>query len=214
MGHVKDIYMRYATAGDEFVGRCLCLLPLLQAEFGISPPHFGELVGDDMAKEMVSSQYPLVHLIDGFGKLCQMCLASTLFHCEFIFSFPSNHVIRATSQVLCHEAMVLFFAENSDAVKTTMPWMDTVHHFSRIPPHIAALHNLMVVRDEQRHLVDQFMDRMKGLLDERGIQHGGALTVQNLRDILGEGLAEICGCLEQMEVVHRRQQGEGPQEGC
>ncbi|KAL7573934.1 hypothetical protein ACA910_001945 [Epithemia clementina (nom. ined.)] len=202
MGHVKDIYMRYATAGDKFVGRCLCLLPLLQAKFGVSPPHFGELVGDDMAKEMVSSQYPLVHLINGFGKLCQMCLASTLFHREFILSFPSNHVICATSQVLHHEATVLFFVENSDVVKTTMPWMDTAHHFSRIPPSIATLHDLMVVRDEQWLLVDQFMERTKGLLDEQGIQHGGALTAQNLCDILGEGLAEIHGCLEQMENVH------------
>ncbi|KAL7561466.1 hypothetical protein ACA910_010981 [Epithemia clementina (nom. ined.)] len=202
MGHVKDIYMRYATAGDEFVGRCLCLLPLLQAKFEVSPPHFGELVGDDMAKEMVSSQYPLVHLVNGFGKLCRMCLASTVYHREFVLSFPSNHVICVTSQVLCHEATVLFFDENADVVKTTMPWIDTAHHFSGIPPHVAALHNLMVVRDEQQLLVDQFMERMKALLDEQGIQHGGALTAQNLRDILDEGLAEICGHLEQMEVVH------------
>ncbi|KAL7575671.1 hypothetical protein ACA910_011490 [Epithemia clementina (nom. ined.)] len=205
--------MRYATAGDKFVRRCLSLLPLLQAEFGVSPPHFGELVGDDMAKEMVSSQYPLVHLINGFGKLCRMCLASTVYHREFVLSFPSNHVIRATNQVPRHEAMVLFFDENADAVKTTMPWIDTAHHFSGIPPHVAALHDLMVVRDEQQLLVVQSMERMKALLDERGIQHGGALTAQNLRDILDEGLAEIRGCLEQMEVVHCRQQGEGQQEG-
>ncbi|KAL7572475.1 hypothetical protein ACA910_000303 [Epithemia clementina (nom. ined.)] len=180
MGPMKDIYMRYATAGDEFVGRCLCLLPLLQAEFGISPPHFGELVGDEMAQEMVLSQFPQIHLVDGFGKLCQMCLASTLFHCEFILSFPSNHVTHVTSQVFHHNPTLLFFVENPEAVKTTMPWLDSEHHFSGIPPHIAALHDLMVVRDEQHLLVDQFMDKMKALLDERGIQHGGALLAQNL----------------------------------
>ncbi|KAL7564755.1 hypothetical protein ACA910_010164 [Epithemia clementina (nom. ined.)] len=42
MGIVKDIYMQYALAGDEFVGHCLCLLPLLQAEFVVSPPHFAD----------------------------------------------------------------------------------------------------------------------------------------------------------------------------
>ncbi|KAL7569499.1 hypothetical protein ACA910_009731 [Epithemia clementina (nom. ined.)] len=31
MGNVKDIYMSHALAGDEFVGHCLCLLPLLHA---------------------------------------------------------------------------------------------------------------------------------------------------------------------------------------
>ncbi|KAL7575923.1 hypothetical protein ACA910_000722 [Epithemia clementina (nom. ined.)] len=46
MGHVKDVYMCYATAGDEFVGWCLCLLPLLQMLFGNSPPYFGSWVGE------------------------------------------------------------------------------------------------------------------------------------------------------------------------
>ncbi|KAL7558679.1 hypothetical protein ACA910_010051 [Epithemia clementina (nom. ined.)] len=38
MGQVRDIYMRYAAAGDKFVGCCLCPLSLLQAEFGIPAP--------------------------------------------------------------------------------------------------------------------------------------------------------------------------------
>ncbi|KAL7567123.1 hypothetical protein ACA910_009450 [Epithemia clementina (nom. ined.)] len=202
MGHFKDIYRKYATAGDKFVGCFLCLLPLLQAEFGISPHHFGELVGDNMAKEMVSLQYPLIHLIDGFGKLCQMCLALTVYHCEFILSFPSNHAICTTSQVLCHKATLLFLVENPEVVKAMMPWLDSEHHFSGIPPHVAALHDLMVVRDEQWLLVNPFMDKMKILLNEQGIQHGGALMVQSLHDILGEGLNEICGWLEQTEVAH------------
>ena len=34
MGKVKDIYMQYVAAGDQFVGRLLSLLPLLSPEFG------------------------------------------------------------------------------------------------------------------------------------------------------------------------------------
>ena len=41
MGQVKDIYMHYAMAADEFVGHCQSLLQLLQTNFGSSPPHFG-----------------------------------------------------------------------------------------------------------------------------------------------------------------------------
>ena len=40
MGKVRDIYMRYVASGDEFVGRCLAMLPVLRMEFGSSPPHF------------------------------------------------------------------------------------------------------------------------------------------------------------------------------
>ncbi|KAL7556253.1 hypothetical protein ACA910_015714 [Epithemia clementina (nom. ined.)] len=112
------------------------------------------------------------------------------------------------SQVIRHQPTLLFFVENPEAVKTTMPWLDSEHHFSGIPPQVAALHDLMVVRDEHCLLVDQFMDKIKALLDEQGIQYGGVLLVQNLREILGKGLNNICSWLEEMEVGHcRRQEG-------
>ena len=37
MGTVKDVYMQYLSLGDQFVGRCLAMLPLLWMEF-VSPP--------------------------------------------------------------------------------------------------------------------------------------------------------------------------------
>ena len=39
MATVKDVYMRYLSSGDQFVGCCLVMLPLLWMEFA-SPPHF------------------------------------------------------------------------------------------------------------------------------------------------------------------------------
>ena len=80
MGQVKDIYMHYAMAADEFVGHCQSLLQLLQTNFGSSPPHFGSWVGEGMIKQIIEVQFPQIHLIDGFGRLCQMCLASTMYH--------------------------------------------------------------------------------------------------------------------------------------
>ena len=38
MGTVKDVYMQYLSLGDQFVGCCLAMLPLLQMEFVSSPP--------------------------------------------------------------------------------------------------------------------------------------------------------------------------------
>ncbi|KAL7565497.1 hypothetical protein ACA910_012235 [Epithemia clementina (nom. ined.)] len=152
---------------------------------------------------MVSAQYPIMHHIDGFGKLCQMCLASTLFHRAFVMDFPSNHVAHTTSQAYRHAPMLNFFSENEDAITTTMPWADHQHHFSGIPPHVTALHDLMVVRDEQRLLVDQIIDKMGTLLDKRGIEQGGG---QNLREVLGDGLNNIRLCLDQIEAGRQLQQ--------
>ena len=38
MGTVKYVYMQYLSLGDQFVGHCLAMLPLLQMEFASSPP--------------------------------------------------------------------------------------------------------------------------------------------------------------------------------
>ncbi len=46
MGKVKDIYMHYIDSGDQFVGRCLALLPLLDSNFACSPPHFPSTTTD------------------------------------------------------------------------------------------------------------------------------------------------------------------------
>ncbi|KAL7572070.1 hypothetical protein ACA910_001717 [Epithemia clementina (nom. ined.)] len=214
MGHVKDVYMRYATAGDEFVGRCLCLLPLLQTTFGISPLHFGSWVGEALIQRTVSSQFPMVHQIEGFGKMCRMCLASTLYHRKYISNFASYHIARITSYVFRHASTLECFTENLDAVVTKIPWEDRDHHFSGIPPHLTALHELMEVKTEQRALVDKFIDRMKVVLDERGIE-GGNLTVAQLQAVIANGVREIRQRLDKLEggPLQRRQQNqEDPQQ--
>ena len=38
MGTVKDVHMQYLSLGDQFVGHCLAMLPLLRMEFVSSPP--------------------------------------------------------------------------------------------------------------------------------------------------------------------------------
>ncbi|KAL7561891.1 hypothetical protein ACA910_014266 [Epithemia clementina (nom. ined.)] len=214
IGHMKDVYMHYATAGDEFVGQCLCLLPLLQTIFGISPPHFGSWVGEALIQRAVSSQFPMVHQIEGFGKMCRMCLASTLYHCEYISNFASNHIAQITSYVFRHAAMLEFFTENFDAVVTKTPWEDRDHHFSGIPPHLTTLHELMEVKTEQRALVDKFIDRMKVVLDERGIE-GGNLTMAQLQAVIADGIREIRQRLDELEggpLRGRQQNQEDPQQ--
>ena len=43
MGSVKDVYMHYLSSGDQFVGRCLSMLPLLRMEFVSSPPFYSSV---------------------------------------------------------------------------------------------------------------------------------------------------------------------------
>lgn len=43
MGRVPDVYLRYESAGDQFVGRTVCGLPPLKSAFGLLPPFFTTL---------------------------------------------------------------------------------------------------------------------------------------------------------------------------
>lgn len=40
MGPVKERYLHYEKAGDEYVGRCVCGFSSLSIDFAVIPPHF------------------------------------------------------------------------------------------------------------------------------------------------------------------------------
>ncbi|KAL7575408.1 hypothetical protein ACA910_007314 [Epithemia clementina (nom. ined.)] len=121
-----------------------------------------------------------------------------MFHLNYLIGFPMNHVVQIASQVLQQEVMLEYFQNYDDVVWTMMPWKDHVHHFSGILPHVGALDDLMVVQDEQSILINKFIDKMGLVLDEHGME-GGHLTVQQLQEILGQGLNNIRLWLDQIE---------------
>ncbi|KAL7559050.1 hypothetical protein ACA910_018406 [Epithemia clementina (nom. ined.)] len=121
-----------------------------------------------------------------------------MFHLNYLIGLLVNNVVQIASQVLRQQITVEYFNNNKEAVQTTMPWKDHHHRFSGIPPHMAALHDLMIVQDEQQLLVDKFIKKMGLVLDERGIEDGH-LMVHQLQEILGNGLANIRGWLDQIE---------------
>ena len=83
MGTVKDVYMWYLSLGDQFVGRCLAMLPLLWMEF-VSlppppPPHFVP-AWNDWGKTYSAQQVPMFDDVPQFLHLKLMCLASMVKH--------------------------------------------------------------------------------------------------------------------------------------
>jgi hypothetical protein len=181
MGKVKDIYMRYVVAGDEFVGRCLCLLSLLRTDFGVSPPHF--ILEDEPWIEPIRAlQFPMFGLIAGFKKITTMCLASILFHREWLLLFlPSNHVFLITSYV--HRLASL--TSKIEKVRITFPWNDKEKAFSGVPPQMSLLYEVTELKDRQQGMVVELVEEIKKLLEDMSMD-GGRLTEQNLRKILGE----------------------------
>jgi hypothetical protein len=92
MGRVKDIYMRYVTSGDQFVGRCLCLLSVLRTDFAVSPVHFlSERY--DWIEPNRRLQFPMIAPVVGLERLTRMCFASIIFHQGWLTeNLQVNHV--------------------------------------------------------------------------------------------------------------------------
>ena len=160
MGNVKDRYFKYIEAGDQYVGRCLTLTPVLSVALAASPPFFVVDVVDSPVdcwiRDLCSFEFPLMSRIDGFGRLTRMCLASFLYHRRWIVEkLHPNHVVIVASYVF-RTADVINEVNNNNHINVTYPWNDNDHVFSGVPPHAALLQELRSIRADQLNLIQSF----------------------------------------------------------
>lgn len=185
MGNIKDRYFKYQEAGDQYVGRCLCLLPILQVNLASSPPYFDvDLSSVDMMwiNGLVASQYSRVIHISGFGLLLRMCFASHSYHRRWIVNcLQVNHIVIQATPVFRDQIEITRLNE-FDNLKVTHPWNDSINKFTGIPPHCVLLQEIAAVRSCQNQMLDSFVDKVKKALVESGVT-GGQFTEQRFQCI-------------------------------
>ena len=185
MGGVKDRYFKYAENGDQFVGRCLSLLPIMHADFAVSPPFFSEKANLDWIQSMVLVQFTAFKGISDFGLLLRMCLATMLHHREWINMFlPFNHVVK-TSSVCLRNVIDIKMVEDNSWIRVTYPWEDKTLQFSGIPPHCTVMQHIAEVRKEQKNFYLSFSDKIKAALTEYGV-NAGSLSEEKVNSIMSE----------------------------
>ena len=186
MGNIKDRYFKYQEAGDQYVGRCLCLLPILSVDLASSPPFFdiAEADPDDIVwiNGLVAAQFSQVIHISGFGLLLRMCFASHIYHRRWIVNNCAlNHVIIESTPVFRNHIEMTRFNE-FDGLKVTHPWNDSINKFTGVPPHCVLLQEIAAVRSSQNQMLDSFVDKVKEALVETGVT-GGQFTEQRFQCI-------------------------------
>ena len=180
MGNVRDIYMRYISSGDQFVGRCLSMLPLLRTEFGSSPPLFVPAIRD-WADDYRKMQFSMLTGIAHLSRMTLFCFASLAYHRAFITTnLGPNHVVR-TSGPFFRDGNALTHVGTGTTIVVSYPWSSS-EAFTGIPPHVAILQDLTCLRTAQEGLIESFVGKVKQAIDECGLS-GGALTEHRLRDI-------------------------------
>jgi hypothetical protein len=207
MGNVKDRYFKYMESGDEYVGRCLCLLPMLTEEMASSPPWFDVVANspDDInIYNVVCEQFSVCSLIVGFGRMCRMCLASLLYHRDWIIkNLNCNHCVNICSYSLRDEIIVNEIIDKK-LIKVTLPWNDSDHVFTGVPPHVSLLQNLRAIRNDQTQMIDTFVDKVKLALTEYGVG-SERFALDNIQKVLDDFKTNIQQTMQQ----HLQSSGRG-----
>jgi hypothetical protein len=150
MGNVKDRYFKYAENGDQYVGRCLALLPILNVELAISPVYFNDQADTEWVSNMVIVQFHALKEVSEFGLMLKMCLASLLYHERWIAdSLATNHVVRTVSSCFRKEED-LEKIKQEKWLSVSYPWSAPELVFSGIPPYCSLLQHIAEVRAEQK----------------------------------------------------------------
>ena len=154
LGGVRDVYMLYERAGDQYVGRILSGMNVLSAKFGASAPDFfyhgtvgvPEAVAIVKKKQMDLNQKVSTMLKACFGELQDLVcirktlrfgIASMLHHFDAANEFYTNSPL-AMSPIFRKQE----FIELRDSVRVVYPWENDsiaqkcVKKLTGVPPHV------------------------------------------------------------------------------
>lgn len=144
-------YLKYESAGDEYVGRVASGLDLLTTEFSLSPPYFDYSTISDSIERIQVRERVMQWLKQRIPQACNgsvldlvfMCFASICYHFEVLERdlHPQN-ILRSSA----------FFkdipTEFKQLIRTSLPWTKTAYtpKITGIPPHILILAELEMLK--------------------------------------------------------------------
>ena len=167
MGPVKDRYIHYEKAGDQFCGRCATGLSSLTKEFAISPAYW------DWSRNVEEDWKLKVDQLIEHNLVEKKRVPATMFELiRFMFAsivYYYDHLdenLHADSK-LCGSP--LFSAAGNDSLRNlavvSYPWNATEHTptFSGIPPHVLLLNDIESLKIRMKQ---QTKDVVEGIVRE------------------------------------------------
>ena len=175
-GTVKERYLKYEAAGDQYVGRCASGANQMSKEFGSSPPYFDftELENEEERIVLKDEIYKWVKDRIVFCdkvppetfELIIVLFASICFHYQHMYDHLSPS---------CPLRGSMFFKNVPSKFLTVSvvkyPWNATSETppLTGIPPHVVLLNDMEKASQQLSSLRQQLKEDLNGMLDERGI---------------------------------------------
>ena len=196
---VADTYLRYQSAGDQYVGRTVAGLPVDQPEFAILPPFFIE-EGPFLA-EAIETCFPQMpeHL---YG-IAKFALASVVYHREFLKkTLPKTHQLFGTP-LFVSPTMINELAPKIDC-RLNKP--SDHMRATGIPPHITSLCSFKVVIGQLKDMIPKIeqvaptvVDGVAQELEARAIG-AGTVTRDQVQKLFSD-FSEQSGLNELVSII-------------
>ena len=188
MGTVKDIYFDHAQGGDEFCGRCACLLNMMDESFSMSALFFAEDADQQLIQDTINSTFPHFCKMEGMGRILRRCLASLVDR--------SKHVAEHLDPN--HPIMSIPLYRDLTAVNALTPYLryvkassDDPNVISGCPPYIRQLAYIAKIKFLQESVVEdvvkRVMEETTAFFDKREIG-GGNWTDERIQESMRSAL--------------------------
>jgi hypothetical protein len=204
MGPVKERYLQYEKAGDQYLGRVVSGLDVNDVSFAISPPYFESDITDD-----VSVSENINNLLKAFtvgggnlsGEVFQVlyfCFASLCYHFDYLVGITPK---RSKLQASPFFTNIPNYAREAAVVK--FPWTKTAStpSFTGLPPHVCILAQLEGVKAEIVKSKDEIIAGVKSDLDGRRL---GSQSYFDKEEIIAKMAEYHIEMMRKVEVVGRK----------
>jgi hypothetical protein len=168
MGQVKERYLQYEKAGDQYLGRVVSGLDVNSVTFAVSPPFFD--VDDEtrvQIEALIKSYVVGGKLLPaGVYQIFHYCFASLCYHYEFLTA-----TLHQKSKLQASPFFSAMPQYAKSAATTKFPWEKTsaTPTFTGIPPHISLLAQVEQLKIEMAKNRDDILAGFKSDLDGRQI---------------------------------------------
>ncbi|ETI37477.1 hypothetical protein F443_16532, partial [Phytophthora nicotianae P1569] len=165
LGGVQDRYIRYESAGDQYLGRVVAGLPLNLADFAVLPPHFVNNQDVNLQK-CVEEMFPMLRACSTLQDILKLCIASLVNHHSYLRELiPASHPLLSTFLFRYPDMMNHLEAA---LVCDTSIWMKP----TGVPPHVELYKQLRQVQTSIDNLPPVLLEGMSNLIEEKGVAAG------------------------------------------
>ena len=223
MGGVQDTYLRYEAAGDQYVGRVVCGLPISSSQFAALPPQFD----------------CCIHTADEIVKLFFLGLPNTLycagkyFAASILYSFdklkqhlnPSNPLLSAlfctsskfkSYKECTYQKYARSYLGDGDLVDNTSQEpsasiperVKPITRATGIPSHVLLLADMQRVINSQQDVLKKIENVIKDEFDQREVGHSSLIIQQEMKDIIKKFESRVINEINDLKFVsHHPTQG-------